>query len=155
MTARLRVHATTTVSPPPTPEFPLCSLAPSSQAVSTTMASTPLMTPNNHDRRKQRTTASHRNRNASSAYLKVSFAPCLAIYIHGYSEISTPYPADGEIVRFASERYIKRRPQVRTQSQSGLRRGRTRLKWEDKIWRERSSIPTSENLNLFLLVSHP
>lgn len=56
------------------------------------------------------------------AYIEVSFATCSAIYVRhptarpGYSEIPTPYPADGEIVRFAWEWYVKRRPRVRTKS---------------------------------------
>ena len=57
------------------------------------------------------------------AYIEVSFATCSAIYVRhptarpGYSEIPTPYDADGEIVRFAWEWYVKRRPRVRSHSQ--------------------------------------
>ena len=57
------------------------------------------------------------------AYIEVSFATCSAIYVRhptarpGYSEIPTPYDADGEIVRFAWEWYVKRRPRVRSKSQ--------------------------------------
>lgn len=57
------------------------------------------------------------------AYIEPSFATCSAIYVRhptarpGYSEIPTPYDADGEVVRFAWEWYVKRRPRVRTQTQ--------------------------------------
>jgi len=57
------------------------------------------------------------------AYIEISFATCSAIYVRhptarpGYSEIPTPYDADGEIVRFAWEWYVKRRPRVRSKSQ--------------------------------------
>lgn len=46
-------------------------------------------------------------------YLEVSFPTCSAIYVRhptagpGYSEIPTPYAADGEIVRLAWEWYQK------------------------------------------------
>ncbi|KAJ4474401.1 hypothetical protein J3R30DRAFT_3779290 [Lentinula aciculospora] len=54
------------------------------------------------------------------AYIEPNFATCSAIYVRhptarpGYSEIPTPYDADGEIVRFAWEWYSKRRPRVRS-----------------------------------------
>lgn len=57
------------------------------------------------------------------AYIEVNFATCSAIYVRhptarpGYSEIPTPYDADGEVVRFAWEWYVKRRPRVRTRTQ--------------------------------------
>jgi len=57
------------------------------------------------------------------AYAEVSFQTCSAVYVRhptarpGYSEIPTPYDADGEIVRFAWEWYAKRRPRVRSKSQ--------------------------------------
>lgn len=47
------------------------------------------------------------------AYLEVSYPTCSAIYVRhptagpGYSEIPTPYAADGEIVRLAWEWYQK------------------------------------------------
>ncbi|KAF8880497.1 hypothetical protein BD779DRAFT_1548531 [Infundibulicybe gibba] len=56
------------------------------------------------------------------AYIEPSFSTCSAIYMRhptarpGYSEIPTPYDADGEVVRFAWEWYAKRRPRVRSKS---------------------------------------
>lgn len=57
------------------------------------------------------------------AYLEVSFKTCSVVYVRhptarpGYSEIPTPYDADGEIVRFAWEWYANRRPRIRSKSQ--------------------------------------
>ncbi|KAA1477938.1 alpha-L RNA-binding motif-containing protein [Dentipellis sp. KUC8613] len=57
------------------------------------------------------------------AYVEVSFATCTGIYVRhptarpGYSEIPTPYDADGEIVRLAWEWYSKVRPRMRSKSQ--------------------------------------
>jgi len=57
------------------------------------------------------------------AYIEVSFQTCSAIYVRhptarpGYSEIPTPYDADGEIVRLAWEWYVKVRPRMRSKSQ--------------------------------------
>ncbi|KAJ3902515.1 nam9 protein [Lentinula edodes] len=54
------------------------------------------------------------------AYLEPNFATCSLIYVRhptarpGYSEIPSPYDADGEIVRFAWEWYSRRRPRVRS-----------------------------------------
>jgi len=52
-------------------------------------------------------------------YIEPSFATCSAIYLRhptarpGYSEVPTPYDADGEIVRFAWEWYQRHRPRIR------------------------------------------
>lgn len=57
------------------------------------------------------------------AYLEVSFPTCSAIYLRhptarpGYSEIPTPYDADGEVVRLAWEWYAKVRPRMRSKRQ--------------------------------------
>lgn len=57
------------------------------------------------------------------AYLEVSFPSCSAIYLRdptarpGYSEVPTPFDADGEIVRLAWEWYSRTRPRVRSKSQ--------------------------------------
>lgn len=57
------------------------------------------------------------------AYIEPSFSTCSAIYVRhptarpGYSEIPTPYDADGEVVRFAWEWYVKRRTRVRSKAQ--------------------------------------
>ncbi|KAJ6465130.1 hypothetical protein DFH09DRAFT_1225659 [Mycena vulgaris] len=57
------------------------------------------------------------------AYLEVSFAACAAVYVRHptarpqYSEIPTPYDADGEVLRHAWEWYMDHRPRVRTESQ--------------------------------------
>jgi hypothetical protein len=57
------------------------------------------------------------------AYLEVSFPTCSTVYLRhptarpGYSEIPTPYDADGEIVRLAWEWYAKVRPRMRSKRQ--------------------------------------
>jgi hypothetical protein len=57
------------------------------------------------------------------AYLEVSFATCAAIYVRHptarprYSEIPTPYDADGEVIRHAWEWYMRHRPRKRSESQ--------------------------------------
>ncbi|KAL9714550.1 hypothetical protein Ac2012v2_002864 [Leucoagaricus gongylophorus] len=57
------------------------------------------------------------------AYIETSFSTCSAIYVRhptarpGYSEIPTPYDADGTIIRYAWEWYVKRRPRIRSVSQ--------------------------------------
>lgn len=57
------------------------------------------------------------------AYIETQFTTCSAIYLRhptarpGYSEIPTPYDADGEHVRFAWEWYVRRRPRIRSKSQ--------------------------------------
>jgi len=57
------------------------------------------------------------------AYIEPSFVTCSAVYVRhptarpGYSEIPTPYDADGEVVRLAWEWYAKRRPRMRSRSQ--------------------------------------
>jgi hypothetical protein len=57
------------------------------------------------------------------AYIEPSFSTCSAIYVRhptarpGYSEIPTPFDADGEVVRLAWEWYAKRRPRMRSKSQ--------------------------------------
>lgn len=59
------------------------------------------------------------------AYIEPSFSTCSAIYVRhptarpGYSEIPTPYDADGEVVRLAWEWYAKVRPRMRSQRQLG------------------------------------
>ena len=57
------------------------------------------------------------------SYIEISFKTCSAIYLRhptarpGYSEIPTPYDADGEVVRFAWEWYAQRRPRLRSKAQ--------------------------------------
>ncbi|KIJ44313.1 hypothetical protein M422DRAFT_779403 [Sphaerobolus stellatus SS14] len=57
------------------------------------------------------------------AYIEPCFTTCSAVYVRhptakpGYSEIPTPYDADGEVVRLAWEWYAKRRPRMRSRSQ--------------------------------------
>ena len=57
------------------------------------------------------------------AYLEVSFPTCSVVYVRhptarpGYSEIPTPYDADGEVVRLAWEWYSKVRPRNRSKRQ--------------------------------------
>ena len=56
-------------------------------------------------------------------YLEVSFPVCSVVYLRhptarpGYSEIPTPYDADGEVVRLAWEWYAKVRPRMRSRRQ--------------------------------------
>jgi hypothetical protein len=57
------------------------------------------------------------------AYLEVSFPTCSTIYLRhptarpGYSEVPTPFDADGEVIRLAWEWYSKVRPRMRSKSQ--------------------------------------
>ena len=57
------------------------------------------------------------------AYVEVSFPTCSTVYLRhptarpGYSEIPTPYDADGEVVRLAWEWYAKVRPRMRSERQ--------------------------------------
>ncbi|KAJ3563807.1 hypothetical protein NP233_g8698 [Leucocoprinus birnbaumii] len=57
------------------------------------------------------------------AYIEPSFSTCSAIYVRhptarpGYSEVPTPYDADGAVVRYAWEWYVKRRPRIRSKKQ--------------------------------------
>ncbi|THH07006.1 hypothetical protein EW145_g3683 [Phellinidium pouzarii] len=57
------------------------------------------------------------------AYIEVSFATCSAVFVrrptarYMYSEIPSPYDADGEIMRLSWEWYNKVRPRMRSQSQ--------------------------------------
>ena len=57
------------------------------------------------------------------AYIEPCFTTCSAIYVRhptarpGYSEIPTPYDADGEVIRFAWEWYMQRNTRVRTKTQ--------------------------------------
>ena len=57
------------------------------------------------------------------AYIEPSFATCSAVYLRhptarpGYSEVPTPYDADGELMRMTWEWYAKRRSRIRSKSQ--------------------------------------
>ncbi|KAF7369058.1 S4 RNA-binding domain-containing protein [Mycena venus] len=57
------------------------------------------------------------------AYLEVSFPTCSAVYVRHptarpqYSEIPTPYDADGDVIRHAWEWYMEHRPRKRTETQ--------------------------------------
>jgi len=57
------------------------------------------------------------------AYIEVSFKTCSGVYVRhptarpGYSEIPTPYDADGTLIRYAWEWYVQRMPRMRSQSQ--------------------------------------
>ena len=57
------------------------------------------------------------------AYIEPQFTTCSAIYVRhptarpGYSEIPTPYDADGALIRYAWEWYVQRRPRLRSKSQ--------------------------------------
>ena len=60
------------------------------------------------------------------AYIEPSFTTCSAVYVRhptaraGYSEVPSPWDADGEIMRFAWEWYARRRPRVRSKRQVGM-----------------------------------
>ena len=57
------------------------------------------------------------------AYIEVSFLTCSAVFVrrptarYNYSEIPTPYEADGEIMRLTWEWYNRVRPRMRSKSQ--------------------------------------
>jgi hypothetical protein len=57
------------------------------------------------------------------AYIEPCFTTCSAIYVRhptarpGYSEIPTPYDADGEVIRYTWEWYMKRNTRVRSKKQ--------------------------------------
>ncbi|KAF8201137.1 hypothetical protein K438DRAFT_1905722 [Mycena galopus ATCC 62051] len=57
------------------------------------------------------------------AYLEVSFPTCSAVYVRHptarpqYSEVPTPYDADGDVIRHAWEWYMEHRPRKRTETQ--------------------------------------
>ena len=68
------------------------------------------------------------------AYIEPSFATCSAVYVRhptarpGYSEIPTPYDADGTLVRYAWEWYVQRRSRMRSKKQlSRMPEDRTKL----------------------------
>jgi len=68
------------------------------------------------------------------AYIEPSFATCSVVYVRhptarpGYSEIPTPYDADGTLIRYAWEWYMQRRPRMRSKSQlSRMPEDRTKL----------------------------
>ena len=68
------------------------------------------------------------------AYIEPSFATCSAVYVRhptarpGYSEIPTPYDADGTLVRYAWEWYVQRRPRMRSKNQlSRMPEDRTKI----------------------------
>jgi hypothetical protein len=66
------------------------------------------------------------------AYLEVSFVTCSAVYVRDptarkdYSELPTPYDADGELMRLAWEWYAKVRPRMRGRLQRETGPGGTR-----------------------------
>ncbi|KAI3605029.1 nam9 protein [Moniliophthora roreri] len=61
------------------------------------------------------------------AYIEPNFATCSAVYVRhptarpGYSEIPSPFDADGDVVRLAWEWYVKRRPRIRSQTRLASR----------------------------------
>jgi hypothetical protein len=68
------------------------------------------------------------------AYIEPSFATCSVVYVRhptarpGYSEIPTPYDADGSLIRYAWEWYMQRRPRMRSKSQlSRMPEDRTKI----------------------------
>ena len=72
------------------------------------------------------------------AYLEVSFVTCSAVYVRhptarkGYSELPTPYDADGELMRLAWEWYVKVRPRMRGKLQRET--GPHGMKRPDPYW---------------------
>jgi hypothetical protein len=73
------------------------------------------------------------------AYIEVSFPTCSAIYVRhptarpGYSEIPTPYDADGEVVRLSWEWYAKRRTRIRSARQKAREPENRVAPWENRI----------------------
>ena len=68
------------------------------------------------------------------AYIEPSFTTCSAVYVRhptarpGYSEIPTPYDADGTLIRYAWEWYVQRRPRMRSKGQlSRMPEDRTKI----------------------------
>lgn len=57
------------------------------------------------------------------AYMEVSYQTCSFVYVRhptarpGYSEIPTPYDADGDVIRRAWEWYARVRPRMRSKRQ--------------------------------------
>jgi len=96
--------------------------------VSPTNVATKLPVPNGKGKKKIAVTPFHLPAYASPwlfipAYIEVSFQTCSAIYVRhptarpGYSEIPTPYDADGALIRYAWEWYVQRRARMRSKSQ--------------------------------------
>lgn len=77
------------------------------------------------------------------AYLEVSFVTCSAVYVRhptarkGYSELPTPYDADGEVMRLAWEWYVKVRPRMRGKLQRET--GPHGMKRPDPYWSQYQS----------------
>ncbi|KZT54260.1 alpha-L RNA-binding motif-containing protein [Calocera cornea HHB12733] len=69
------------------------------------------------------------------AYLEVNFPTCSTVYVRhptarpGYSEIPTPYDADGELMRLAWEWYSRIRPRMRSKRSLYMSPDRTFGSW--------------------------
>ncbi|EJT99668.1 alpha-L RNA-binding motif-containing protein [Dacryopinax primogenitus] len=69
------------------------------------------------------------------AYLEVNFPTCSAVYIRhptarsGYSEVPTPYDADGELIRLAWEWYSRIRPRMRRKRDLWMSPNQTYGQW--------------------------
>jgi len=69
------------------------------------------------------------------AYLEVNFPTCSTVYVRhptarsNYSEVPTPYDADGELIRLAWEWYSRIRPRMRRKRDLWMSPGRTFGEW--------------------------
>ncbi|KZO90641.1 alpha-L RNA-binding motif-containing protein [Calocera viscosa TUFC12733] len=69
------------------------------------------------------------------AYLEVNFPTCSTVYVRhptarpGYSEVPTPYDADGEVIRLAWEWYSRIRPRMRSKRNIYMSPDRTHGAW--------------------------
>jgi len=69
------------------------------------------------------------------AYLEVNFPTCSTVYVRhptarsGYSEVPTPYDADGELIRLAWEWYSRIRPRMRRKRDIWMSPNQTYGQW--------------------------
>ncbi|CCO30007.1 Putative 40S ribosomal protein S4-like [Rhizoctonia solani AG-1 IB] len=69
------------------------------------------------------------------AYIEPAFNTCSAVYVRhptarpGYSEIPSPFGADGEVMRFAWEWYKRHRPRMRSKKNTWINPSGERGNW--------------------------
>ncbi|CAE6418433.1 unnamed protein product [Rhizoctonia solani] len=70
------------------------------------------------------------------AYIEPAFNTCSAVYVRhptarpGYSEIPSPFGADGEVMRFAWEWYKRHRPRMRSKKETWINPSGERGNWK-------------------------
>ncbi|CUA71240.1 hypothetical protein RSOLAG22IIIB_04544 [Rhizoctonia solani] len=70
------------------------------------------------------------------AYIEPAFNTCSAVYVRhptarpGYSEIPSPFGADGEVMRFAWEWYKRHRPRMRSKKDTWINPSGERGNWK-------------------------